>query len=612
MNDALAHRGPNDQKLFTHDHVGLAFRRLSIMDLTSGQQPMANEHKTVWMVFNGEIYNSKELRGLLKGHGHDFASEMDGEVILHLYEEKGIRLLDDLRGMFAFTLYDTRSQELFLARDHFGIKPLYYADEPHQFLFASEIKSLLAGRRVRPTVQTESLWRYLSFQYVPDPDTMFDGIHVLPPAHYLRFSDCGFSLHRYWQPRYQPDETKPLSYFTENIAEVLENSVKQHKQSDVPYGAFLSAGIDSSIIASLLQREETIDTFTVSYAGANPHLDESVLARETAQLLKTRHHSMEITTQHVLDELQNIVYHQDQPLADPSIIGVYFLAQLARKHVTVALSGEGADELFGGYPIYHEPKSLWVFDMLPTGLRNQLGNMARKLPYGMKGRSFLERGALPLQRRFIGNAYIFNDDVKQTLVHDAIRSRQPASIFDVTDPFYEEIQDLDPITQMQLLDMNTWLPGDILMKADKMTMAHSLELRVPFLDRKVFDLAATIPAKFRIAHGTTKYALRQSVAHLLPEVVQNRPKMGFPTPYRQWIKGDLREWIQDTLHSAHMNFFFNRSFIDQLMSEYLSGQRDNARQIWTLFMFGLWHETYIQNAKHFVPAVVPEFQNVSL
>ncbi|MCL6600892.1 MAG: asparagine synthase (glutamine-hydrolyzing) [Alicyclobacillus macrosporangiidus] len=605
MNDVLVHRGPDDEGYFTHDNVGLGFRRLSIIDIQGGHQPLCNEDQTVWLVFNGEIYNYGPLREALRQRGHRYATHSDGEVIVHLYEERGIECVRELRGMFAFALYDVRSRELFLARDPFGIKPLYYADLPQQFLFASEVKSLLASHRIEPKVHAQSLWNYFTFQYVPDPDTMWEGIRKVPPAHYLRWKDGQVSLHRYWRAEFHPDESRPLSYFVEGIREKLRESVKLHTQADVPVGALLSSGVDSSAIVAWMREFRPVHTFTVGFDGASSGTDELELARFTARYLDTEHHEVRISARQYQDELPKLVYYQDDPVADPSAIGLYFVSELAGKYVTVILSGEGSDEIFGGYPIYHEPKSLRFFSYIPKRLRERLRDVAAWLPPGIKGQSFLERGSLPLERRFVGNAFIFKEEAKRELLRGIDESQITCKPFDITGVYYGETAHLDDITRMQYVDLHTWLPGDILMKADKMTMANSVELRVPFLDKEVFEFAATIPTKYRIARGTTKYVLRRAVADILPPSVYTRAKLGFPIPIREWIRGEMRDFVHDVLSSDQADEYLDRKYTLRLLEEHCAGKRDFARPIWTILIFLLWHQIQIRNSRHFVPSEPP-------
>lgn len=594
MTDMMIHRGPDDEGFHVQDHVGFGFRRLSIVDLAHGHQPMCNEDGSVWIVFNGEIYNYDVLYDELVQRGHQFRSHCDTEVIIHLYEELGIECLDRLRGMFAFAIYDARQKLTYLARDYFGIKPLYYTDTPEGLVFASEIKSLLASGYVEPRVDMQAFVDYLSFQYVPDPRTMFAGISKLPPAHYIEIRAGQASLHEYWRAEFEPDDSISLETFTEGIAAHLTASVNRHSRADVPRGAFLSSGVDSTVIASLLNRQERVKTFSIGFDNPEAHHDELPYAAQTADILGTEHYSTKISAEDYRSELERLVYYQEDPVADPSSIALYFVSRLASEQVTVMLSGEGADEIFGGYPIYHEPVSLRGFRSLSGWQKRALRSVAQVLPYGMKGRSFLERGSTDLERRFIGDAKIFSDSVKAELLSQKVPLRALAPCFAVTDFYYARTRHLDDITRMQDIDMHTWLPGDILMKADKMTMANSIELRVPFLDRDVFEFAARIPTRFRIHDETTKYALREAVKKLVPDEVRRRPKLGFPVPLRGWLRNELLEYVQDLFATSSARSYFNMAYVEHLLAQHKAHARDHSRELWVVIIFMLWHDVFVE------------------
>ena len=598
MNSAIVHRGPDDDGYVFDGPVGLGFRRLSIIDLEGGHQPLANEDESVWIVFNGEIYNYRELRQDLTVRGHAFKTESDTEVIVHLYEEYGVDCVKQLRGMFAFAIWDRREQQLFLARDPFGIKPLYYYSGLDQIGFASEIKSILQIRGVSREVSREAFWNYLTFQYVPEPMTMFEGIRKLQPAHYAVIRNGELTERRYYQLQFESGR-ESMEYYIQGTIERLRDSVRVHMNSDVPRGAFLSSGVDSSAIVALLKELEEVQTFTVGFEGAGG-LSEIAYARETAKLLGTVHRDTVISADDYLKELPRLVFHQDEPVADPSAIALYFVAELASQYVTVVLSGEGADEIFGGYTIYREPISLRMFDFIPMSMRQSMGEVARFFPEGMKGRSFLMRGSKPVESRFFGNAYLFSEADKAAFVRiDPVREglKRPA---DVTGRFYRQVASADDVTKMQFIDLHTWLPGDILMKADKMTMANSLELRVPFLDKEVFEFAARIPAEYRLANGTTKHVLREGVRGILPKEVTERRKLGFPVPTRTWLRKEHYQFVRDLIGSNQLPDLFDRDLILQMLEDHRLGIRDNARKIWAIVIFLLWHETYIAQSRVFV------------
>lgn len=607
MTDAMIHRGPDDAGFWLDRFVGLGFRRLSIVDVKAGHQPMSNEDESVWVVCNGEIYNYQELRRTLTARGHEFKSHSDIEVICHLYEEEGIDCLNRLRGMFAVAIYDCNSSTMYIGRDYFGIKPLFYTESAETLAFASEIKSLLVDNLVKPEVNPQSLWDYMTFQYVPDPATMLQGVHKLPPAHYLSFADGKSSLHRYWAPEFRPDHNKSFEYFTTGIEDKLQQSVDLHLSGEVPRGALLSSGIDSSAIAALVAKREKLDTFSIGFEGSREGMNELDLACDTAKQLGTTHHGIELSAREYQDQVPTAVFYQDDPVADPSAIGLYFVSELASSHVTTILSGEGADEIFGGYPIYHEPKSLEIFDRLSPAVRRTMGRFADNLPEKMKGRSFLKRGSTPLERRFVGNAKIWTDDLKHEIL-TAVSSLSVKASWRVTDDIYQSMSGIDDITRMQMIDLLTWMPGDILMKADKMTMAHSVELRVPFLDKDLFEFAATVPTKYRIHGQVTKYALRQAVKNLLPSTIYNRPKLGFPVPLRDWLRGDMANFAWDVMQTGQFTDYVHQSYVTRLFEEHRKGYRDHAREIWTLLTFALWHQIFVEGSRPFAARVSPRVE----
>ncbi|MCX7571436.1 asparagine synthase (glutamine-hydrolyzing) [Tumebacillus sp. DT12] len=603
MHDRIVHRGPDDAGVHYEDNLALAFRRLSIIDLEGGHQPLANEDGRVWISFNGEIYNYQDLRKWLIERGHQFKTESDTEVIVHLYEEKGVDCVKMLRGMFAFAIYDSREKQLLLARDHFGIKPLYYTETEDSIVWGSEIKAMLEAPGVERKVNQEAFWNYLTFQYAPDPMTMFSGIQKLPAGHFMLIKNGKHQIERYWELKFEEEE-KPLSYYIEGTKEIMRDSVKVHMNSHVERGAFLSSGVDSSTIVALLKELEQVKTFTVGFEGAGGQ-SEIDYARETAKILGTEHRDTIISAKEYLDVLPKLMYHQDEPIADPAAVGLYFVSELASRYITVVLSGEGADEVFGGYTIYREPMSLKMFDYLPMSMRRTLGGLAEMLPEGMKGRSFLMRGGKTLQERFVGNAFIFGEQMKEEFVHldpDKLGLRR---YYDITDPFYKRAAHYDDITQMQYIDFHTWLPGDILMKADKMTMANSLELRVPFLDKEVFEFAAKIPSRYRMMNGTTKYVLREAVKDILPREVAERPKLGFPVPTRAWLKKEYYNWARELIHESKVDHLINKQYVLQLLEDHKNNVRDNSRKVWTVLMFMMWHQIYMEGAISFSPSVSP-------
>ncbi|HUC91779.1 MAG TPA: asparagine synthase (glutamine-hydrolyzing) [Paenibacillus sp.] len=595
MTDMIAHRGPDDEGIYTDGHIGLGFRRLSIIDIENGAQPLGNENRDVWLVFNGEIYNYRELREWLAGKGHVFHTKSDTEVILRLYEEVGTDCPNYLRGMFGFTIWDKKRQMLFAARDPFGIKPVYYSDTPYGYMVGSEIKSLFASGKLDREVNEEALYHYLTFQYVPEPATMFQSVSKLAAGHYMIIKEDTMTIRSYYSVQFHPDETKSFSDLVEEARAVMADSVRIHRNSDVPRGAFLSGGVDSSSLVGLLHRLEPTKTFSVGFdMPGYSELDE---ARKTAAYLGTDHHEIRISAQEYMDVLPSLVWHMDEPVADPSAVGLYFVSKIASQHVKVVFSGEGADEFFGGYNIYREPHSLRMLQQLPDGLRKMTGYLAELMPAGMKGRSFLQRGSQPLEERFYGNAKIFADPEKKEVLSASFIADgvyRPAQA--VTAPLYRQAEAYDDVTKMQYIDIHTWLRGNILMKADKMSMANSLELRVPFVDKEVFKFAATIPTKYKVTPEATKVLLREAMKEVVPPDVQNRRKLGFPVPTRVWLRNEWYDWAKALIETANVGKWINKAYALRLLEMHRDGKTDASRKLWTLLVFMLWHQIYIEES----------------
>ncbi|MGV3488934.1 MAG: asparagine synthase (glutamine-hydrolyzing), partial [Tuberibacillus sp.] len=476
----ITHRGPDDDGFYTDDTVQLAFRRLSIIDLEGGHQPLSYENDRYHIIFNGEIYNYVELREGLIQKGMTFNTTSDTEVILAMYADKGVEAVKELRGMFGFVIWDKEEQTIFAARDPFGIKPFYFMETEDGTFFASEKKSLLVGDENHPVYQ-EALQHYLTFQFVPEPETMAQDIERLSPGHYL-VKKAGEPIKTvcYWKPEFKPVR-QTLDEAKAKIREVLRDSVRLHMRSDVPVGAFLSSGIDStSIVALAKEFHPAIKTFTVGFESKG--YSEIDIAKDSAEKLGVENIHTVITPEAFIKELPKIIWHMDDPVADPAAVPLYFVAKEAAKHVKVVLSGEGADELFGGYNIYREPLDLQWFNNVPNAAKSLLKSIANKLPETMKGRSYLLRGTTPMEERYIGNAFMFDENEKRLVMK---HHQYSTNFTDVTKPLYRNSEGYEPVEQMQYVDMHTWLRGDILVKADRMTMAHSLELRVPFLDKEV-------------------------------------------------------------------------------------------------------------------------------
>lgn len=587
MADRITHRGPDSEGYYVDDHVAMGFRRLSIIDLTTGHQPLFNEDKTLVLNFNGEIYNYQSLREELEQAGHVFATQSDSEVLLHGFEQWKEDLLPRLRGMFCFVIYNTVDHSLFLARDFFGIKPLYYTVLPTGgVVYGSEIKSILAHPNFVKELNRQALDGYLSFQYVVPPETLFKGVYCLPPAHYMWVKEGNLSTHRYWEPKFNPDPGITLEQAVDQIDKVFTESVQAHRISDVEVGCFLSSGVDSSWVASYFGGQKA---FTVGFDNGS-HYNETVPAKELAEKIGLDHHIHLISQEEYRQAIPKVQYALDQPLADPSCIALYFVSRLAAEHVKVVLSGEGADELFGGYRIYHEPFSLARYQKLPRWLRKALARAVSVLP-DFKGKSFLIRGSKTLEERFIGNAYMFDQKEKAKLLKD-IPATDPATL---VKEVYDRCKGLDDVTRMQYLDINRWMVGDILLKADRMSMIHSLELRVPFLDKEVFQVASRLPVKHRIGGGTTKYAMRLAAKRHLPEESTTRPKLGFPVPIRVWLRqDDWYEEIKAAFSSPAARQFFHTEVLLKLLEQHRRGKKDNSRKIWTVYMFLVWYSLYFE------------------
>lgn len=592
MTERITHRGPDSTGFYLDDGIAMGFRRLSIIDLEAGQQPLYNEDKSLVLMFNGEIYNYPSLRRELLEAGHTFVTETDSEVLVHGFEEWGEALLPRLRGMFAFAIWNVEEQTLFLARDYFGIKPLHYTLLPDgRFFYASEIKSLLAHPDFVREFNDSALDHYLSFQYSVPRETFFKNVYCLPPAYYLWFRDGQVTEHRYWEPRFEPDEGMTLDQAVVSIDNAFTDSVEAHRISDVEVGCFLSGGVDSSFVASYFGGQKA---FTVGFDNGS-HYNECQYAAELAQEIGIDHYTHLIGEEEYWASLPDVQYHLDQPLADPSCVALYFVSKLAAEHVKVVLSGEGADELFGGYRIYHEPTSLAGYQKLPRFLRRAAAAVVSALPFDFKGKSFLIRGSKTLEERFIGNAYMFNQKEKSRLLK-TISATDPR---EQTAEYYRRCAGQDDVTRMQYLDINRWMVGDILLKADRMSMAHSLELRVPFLDKEVFAVASRIPARHRVAAGTTKYAMRLAAKRHLPEASTSRPKLGFPVPVRVWLRQEpYYNRVKEAFLSPAAEKFFNTAELLRFLDQHYAGKKDNSRKIWTIYSFLIWYEVYFgENAR---------------
>ncbi|RXZ02160.1 asparagine synthase (glutamine-hydrolyzing) [Fictibacillus sp. S7] len=594
MTNIISHRGPDDVGYYFDDHVRLGFRRLSIIDIENGKQPLGYEDDRYWIVFNGEIYNYLELRDELKGIGYSFQTASDTEVVLALYSYKREKAVNDLRGMFSFIIWDKEKEELFGARDNFGIKPFFYLEEQDKFYCASEKKSILLAS-TGGEFNKEALQHYLTFQYVPEPHTLSRKIKRLEPGHFFtKKIGQSMKIKKYWEPRFKP-KNQPLHLQIQEIRDTLRESVKIHMRSDVPVGAFLSGGIDSSSIVALAKEfHPNLKTFTVGFDRDG--FSEIDVAKQTAAELNVENIHYIVKPEEFIKELPKIIWHLDEPVADPAAIPLYFVAREARKHVTVVLSGEGADELFGGYNIYHEPYSLKYFNYLPNDINTAISKLAKLLPDSTKGKSFLERGTMSLEERYVGNAKMFTEEEKRTILKGY---KQEWGYQNITKSLYQQVDHYQDVHKMQYIDMHTWLRGDILVKADKMTMANSLELRVPFLDKEVFKIASKLDPSRTIANKTTKYTLRKAMEGIVPDSVLYRKKLGFPVPIRHWLKNELSDWAYLLINQSETEYLFDKVFLLNLLKEHQLGKKDNSRKLWTVFTFMIWHQIFIEKKYHF-------------
>ena len=590
MTDVITHRGPDSSGVFAGDGVTMWFRRLSIIDVgNTGDQPIYNEDRTLVLTFNGEIYNYQDLRKELLEKGHKFYTNTDSEVLVHGFEEWKEGLLNRLRGMFGFAIWNTVDNSLFLARDYFGIKPLHYTQVGDSFVYGSEIKSILEFPGFQKKFNRHALDNYISFEYAPPPETFFENVFCLMPAHYLWYKDGKVTTTRYWEPKFDADESMTEEQAVDAIEKVFEESVAAHKISDVEVGCFLSSGMDSSYVSTYFKGQKT---FTVGFDYGEKY-NEIDWAKGLSKEVGLEHHYKVISTEEYWDSIRKVQYHMDQPLADASCIALYFVSKIASEYVKVVLSGEGADELFGGYNIYHEPDDLAGYKKLPLFLRKAFAAIAKALPFRFRGKSFLIRGAQPIEESFIGNCSMFTMEEKRKLLREGMPCTRPQEL---TRPFYDRVQGKDDVTKMQYLDINVWLAGDILLKADRMSMANSLELRVPFLDKEVFKVASRLPRRLRVNPENTKYAMRKAAMRHLPPATAQKKKLGFPVPTRVWLREQkYYDIVKAAFTGETAKQFFHTDALVKLLDEHFQGKCDNNRKIWTIYVFLIWYDIYFSD-----------------
>ena len=586
MTEVITHRGPDSDGFFTDDNISMGFRRLSIIDLGAGHQPIYIEDKSLVLTFNGEIYNYKDLRKELISKGHKFYTDTDSEVLVHGFEEWKEDMLPKLRGMFGFAIYNTKDNSLFIARDFFGIKPMHYTQIGNDFVYASEIKSILEYPKFEKKFNRKALDSYLSFQYAVPPETFFEGVYCLMPGHYLWYKDGEVETTRYFEARFNPDEEMTEEEAVDRIEKVFENSVNAHKIADVEVGCFLSSGVDSSYVSTYFADQKT---FTVGFDFGEKY-NEISWAKNLSEKIGVEHHTHLISSEEFWDAVPTVQYHMDQPLADPSCIALYFVSRLASHYVKVVLSGEGADELFGGYTCYNDPRVFKIYQtIVPHCIRKAIRAICRKLP-DIKGRDYLIRACDKLEERYIGNAFMYDYKQKQELLKDPSIATRPQ---DLTRKYYYRCRKYDDVTKMQYLDINMWMVGDILLKADRMSMANSLELRVPFLDKEVFKVASSLPTKLRCNKHNTKYAMRKAAVRHMPEATAEKEKLGFPVPTRVWLREEkYYNVVKTKFKGKTAEKFFNTDVLVSWLDSHFSGKEDNSRRVWTIYVFLVWYDIY--------------------
>ena len=596
MCEVIRHRGPDDEGIHVEDGVALGMRRLSIIDLSTGHQPIHNEDESIWVVFNGEIYNYRELRRELEALGHRFYTSSDTETIVHAYEAWGERCFERLRGMFGLALWDRVERTLLLARDRAGIKPVYYTERDGRLYFGSELKSLIAAGAAGSALDLEALDHYLSFLYTPRDRAIFAGVRKLPPGHCLRWREGRLDVRAYWQVAPVETFAGTLPEASSRLLDVLGDAVRSHMVSDVPLGAFLSGGVDSSAVVGLMAEASGRPVKTFSIGFDEPQYDELVHARRVAEHFRTDHHEF-VVRPDGLDILDPLIAHFDEPFADSSAIPTWYVSEMARRHVTVVLSGDGGDELFGGYDRYLPHPRVEQFDRLPIPGRRRLASMVwPKLPHGAPGRAFLRHVALDADGRFIDSVAFFTEDEKAALYSPGMRAAlRGVSAQATLSRHFNRFAALSPRSRMMRFDFETYLPEDVLTKVDRMSMAHSIESRVPLLDNAVVDFAASLPAHFKI-HGTRrKHVMKEALKRLLPADILDRRKQGFGVPLDVWFRGGLKSIFADVLGSARtrQRGYFEPRFVDRIVHEHVSGRRDHSLRLWQLLVFELWHRQYV-------------------
>ena len=603
MADTIAHRGPDDEGFYVSGQIGLGFRRLSIIDLGGGHQPLSNEDGSVWVIFNGEIYNYKELREGLLEKGHIFKTNTDTEVLVHLYEEFGEHLVQQLRGMFAFALWDEKNKSLMLARDRVGIKPLYYQLSLESLVFASEIKAILADPAVQPEIDTAVIDRFFSFYYVPGEETLLKGIRKLAPGHYMVVKQGQAEIRQYWDLQF-PDRTgdRNLKTAEEELLSLLDETVRLHMRSDVPVGFLLSGGVDSTAMLRLATGKtgQSISSYTVGFS--EPGLtDERPYARLAASVCGSEHHEITITSKEFADFLPEYMWHMEEPFCEPPAVALYYISKFARQFVTVLISGEGGDEAFGGYQNYRNFLWLERLKKLPGPLRQlffaALSGIGRVID-SSKFNYYSTLANIPFESYYYGRTsdptQLFNRNFGLPYSRAFAEHVNKQTSLSPANKYLQKSVGKDLLSRMLYVDTKTWLPGDLLLKADKITMANSLELRVPLLDHKVLEFAAALPSNYKVRGFTTKYIMKKALGGLVPKEILDRRKTGFPVPYELWLRTDLKDWVHQVLFDQRTieRGYFEKSQIEKLIAKDQQ-QGGFSKEIFCLVNLELWHRTFV-------------------
>lgn len=609
MTEVIAHRGPDDEGFYLDDHAALGFRRLSIIDLAAGHQPMCNEDGSVWIVFNGEIYNFQEIKPILEQKGHVFKTHSDTEVIIHAYEEWGVECLERLNGMFGFAIWNKNNRSLFIARDRLGVKPMYYTWTGKSLVFGSEIKSILKFPGIKKGVDAEALDSYMSFLWTPEPRTLFQNISKLPAGHYLLMQNEKFSINAYWDVSFQPDNDRTESYWIDKTLDLLSRSVKQRLISEVPLGAFLSGGVDSTSIIALMNRHssDSVTTYTIGFSEHDRKRDvvqsDVEYARLAAKRLNVDYHEIILNPQ-VADLLPKLVWHMDEPVADPAAITTYLICKASREKLTVMLSGVGGDEVFGGYPRFVAMKIADLYNRLPVAMRRTvIENIVRTLhasksPAFRNIKKFVKSASLPMRKRYMGYRTYFTEDEKKSLYSTELQktlSTLQSDPLKEHHALFDSAAGLDFLSQIMYVDMKTFLPSLNLMYTDKMSMAASVEVREPFLDYQLVEFFARMPSQYKVKGFTRKYVLKKAAERIIPKKIVWRKKAGFGAPIRSWITGDLKDMVHDLLSEERIRKrgYFNYAYCRKILDDEFSGKEYNSNHIWQLLTLELWHQQFI-------------------